>query len=53
MFEGADGDREVRSIVSQPHAWAQILTHMCALEAFPPVDEFDRSGVGGVVAALR
>jgi hypothetical protein len=56
VFEGADGEPEVRSIVSQPHAWEQILVYMCALEAFPPedvADAADGDGVGGVVAALR
>lgn len=50
---GEGDDREVRSIISQPHAWEQILTYVCALEAFPPVDDFGESTVGGVLAALR
>jgi hypothetical protein len=52
VFEGGDGVGEVRSIVSQPHAWEQVLVYMCALEAFPPVDSF-APGVGGVLDALR
>jgi hypothetical protein len=53
VFEGADGEREVRSIVSQPHAWEQILVYICALEAFPPADVEPEDGVGGVLAELR
>lgn len=53
LLDGADGEREVRSIVSRLHAWEQILTYMRALEAFPPVDEFESPTVGGVLAELR
>jgi hypothetical protein len=53
VFDGADGEREVRSIVSQPHAWEQILVYICALEAFPPADVDPEDGVGGVIDALR
>jgi hypothetical protein len=52
VFEGADGEREVRSIIGQPHAWEQILTYLCALEAFPPTDEV-ADGVGGALAPLQ
>jgi hypothetical protein len=52
--ETDDGDREVISIVSQPHIWEQCLYYMAALEAFPPADlDFDPEDSGGVLAALR
>lgn len=45
---------EVRSIVSQPHVWEQILFYMAALEAWPPAEvDFDPDSYGGVLAALR
>ena len=48
------GDREVRSITSQPHIWEQVLLYMAALEAYPPAElAFDGDTVGGVLAALR
>ncbi|WP_255196933.1 hypothetical protein [Halorarius litoreus] len=48
------GDREVRSIVSQPHVWEQILFYMAALEAWPPADvDFNPDSYGGVLGALR
>lgn len=47
-------DGEVLSIVSQPHAWEQILVYLAALEAYPP-DGFADVGPGcdGVLGALR
>lgn len=36
VFDGADGQREVRSIIDQPHIWEQVLLYMSALEAYPP-----------------
>jgi hypothetical protein len=54
VFADASGDREVRSIIGQPHIWEQVLLYMAALEAYPPAGlEFDGDTVGGVLAALR
>lgn len=53
VFQDGDGDREVRSIVSQPHAWEQIITYLAALEAWPPIEEFDGGTCGSVLEALR
>lgn len=53
VFDGANGEPEVRSIVSQPHAWEQVLVYLAALEAYPPVGEFEEGTCGSVLAALR
>lgn len=54
VFDGADGEREVRSIIGQPHIWEQVLLYMATLEAYPPVGlEFDGDSIGGVLEALR
>lgn len=47
-------DDEVISIVSQPHAWEQILTYLAAIELYPP-EGFEDVGPGcdGVLGALR
>ena len=47
-------DGEVLSIVSQPHAWEQILTYMAAIELYPP-EGFDdvEPGCEGVLGAMR
>ncbi|WP_255150612.1 hypothetical protein [Halorarius halobius] len=48
------GEREVKSIISQPHVWEQVLFYMAALEAHPPEDlDFDPESYGGVLGALR
>lgn len=46
-------DGEVRSIVSQPHAWEQVLVYLAALETYPPIQEFEERTCGSVLAALR
>lgn len=54
VFGGADGEPEVRSIVSQPHAWEQVLTYLAALEAYPPEGlDFQARTCGSVLEALR
>jgi hypothetical protein len=54
VFEGADGDPEVRSIVSQPHAWEQVLVYLAALVRWPPADaEVDPATCGSVIEDLR
>ncbi|WP_276260960.1 hypothetical protein [Haloglomus litoreum] len=47
---------EVKTTVSQPHVWEQILFYLAALEAYPPTDEYDLSleaSCGGVIDQLR
>ena len=45
---------EVHSIVSQPHAWEQILTYMAAVELYPPAGFADVApGCDGVLGAMR
>ena len=52
VWQVEDGD--VISIVSQPHAWEQILTYFAALEAYPPSGFEDvPAGCAGVLGALR
>ncbi len=47
-------DGEVRSIVSQPHAWEQVLVYLAALVAWPPEDvDVDPATCGSVFRALR
>lgn len=53
VFAGAAEGKEVRSIVSQPHAWEQVLTYLAALETWPPIAEFEERSCGSVLAELR
>lgn len=54
VFEDEDGNREVRSIIGQPHVWEQVLLYMATLEAYPPADlAFDDDTVGSVMAAIQ
>lgn len=46
-------DGEVISVVSQPHAWEQVLVYLAALEAWPPEGVEPEPGCGGALAALR
>jgi PKD repeat protein len=53
VFE-ENGEREVRSIVSQPHAWEQVLFYLASLEAYPPAGvDFESRTCGSVLEALR
>jgi hypothetical protein len=47
---------EVKTTVSQPHVWEQILFYLAALETYPPTDEYDldlSERCGGVINQLR
>ena len=47
-------DGEVLSIVSQPHAWEQVLTYLAAIELYPPEGFTDvEPGCEGVLGAMR
>lgn len=55
VFDGADGTREVRSIMAPPHQWEQALLYMSALEAYPPIGQgkIDDDSIDGVLGALQ
>lgn len=55
VFLGADGQREVRSIMAPPHQWEQALLYMSALEAYPPIGRgrIDDDSIDGVVGTLQ
>ncbi|MDZ7730179.1 MAG: hypothetical protein U5K37_03310 [Natrialbaceae archaeon] len=54
VFENETGEPEVRSIVSQPHVWSQVLAYLAALEIHPPADlSFEAGTCGSVLDALR
>jgi hypothetical protein len=47
---------EVKTTVSQPHVWEQILFYLAALETYPPTEEYDvdlSERCGGVIDQLR
>jgi hypothetical protein len=53
--ETEDGP-EVKTTISQPHIWEQILFYLAALEAYPPSDDYDlalEESCGGVIDQLR
>ncbi len=56
VFPDEDDNREVRSIIGQPHIWEQILLYLTALETYPPDTVNGEAGgedIGGVLKELR
>lgn len=53
---GSGDDAEIKTTISQPHIWEQILFYLAALEVYPPTDDYDLTldeSCGGVIDQLR